>query len=102
MKLSTKINLSLLTLILSIFLLTSCGDNKITKENYDKIENGMTLEEVEKILGKGEANAETSTDLSSVGMGKVTASVYSWQDGSNVITMTFSNNKLEAKGQSGL
>ncbi len=102
MKLSTKINLSLLTLILSIFLLTSCGDNKINKENYDKIENGMTLEEVEKILGKGEANAESNTDMSGTGMADMKFAVYTWQDGTSVISLTFHNDKVETKVQTGL
>ena len=42
--------LSMFIFILLLFTLTSC--NKVTKENFDQIKNGMTLEEVKTILGE--------------------------------------------------
>ena len=42
--------LSIFIFILLLFTLTSC--NKVTKENFDQIKNGMTLEEVKAILGE--------------------------------------------------
>ena len=34
-------------------LLSGCNKSKVTKENFDKIKNDMTLKEVEDILGEG-------------------------------------------------
>lgn len=42
--------LSMFIFILLLLTLTSC--NKVTKENFDQIKNGMTLEEVKAILGE--------------------------------------------------
>jgi hypothetical protein len=38
------------------------GNNKVTKANYDKIKPGMTLADVEAVLGKGDS--EEGLDLS--------------------------------------
>ena len=40
-------------LLFLCLLITGCGKNKVTKDNYEKIKNDMTLAEVEAILGKG-------------------------------------------------
>jgi hypothetical protein len=42
-----------LAFILAVCLLIPACKSKVTKANFDKITNGMTLAEVEKILGKG-------------------------------------------------
>jgi hypothetical protein len=34
-------------------LLPACGKGKVNQENFDKVTNGMTLKEVEAILGRG-------------------------------------------------
>jgi hypothetical protein len=52
-------------------MLVGCG-SKVSKSNYDKIENGMTMEEVEGILGSGE---EASAGVSVGGL-DVTGAVY--------------------------
>jgi hypothetical protein len=36
-----------------ILVFASVGCNRITESNYNKIENGMTMAEVDKLLGKG-------------------------------------------------
>ena len=94
--------------------LTGCGGSKITKSNYDKINNGMTEAEVEGILGKGEEKASSGVDVpgKSVnipGGGNVSvpgvsssAKVKMWQDGMKMISITFSNGKVMAKAQNGL
>lgn len=46
-----KLNKALLIFTLFSLLTTSTGCNKITKNNYNKIEVGMTMEEVIEILG---------------------------------------------------
>jgi hypothetical protein len=41
-------------LFLLLLLFAGCGSKKLTQENYDKIEIGMTQKEVIAILGQGE------------------------------------------------
>ncbi|WP_352420729.1 DUF3862 domain-containing protein [Proteiniborus sp.] len=95
MKRKTKFIVIALT---AIMLLSGCGSGgtKITKTMYDKIENGMTIEQVEEILGEGEENARTET------AGIIIAN-YQWinKDGSNIQIM-FQDGKVNTKAQAGL
>ena len=78
--------------------LTGCG-SKVSKDNYDKIKDGMTLKEVEGLLGKG----EVQTDLGgSIGSVTGSAKVVRWSDGDKSITVTFVNDKATVKTSSGL
>ncbi|WP_345984955.1 DUF3862 domain-containing protein [Sulfurimonas sp. HSL-1656] len=43
----------------ALLLLLLSGCSKVTKENYDKIESGMSYDEVVKLIGKPEECAET-------------------------------------------
>jgi hypothetical protein len=47
-----------------VLCLTATGCGKITQSNYDKVSLGMSLADVEKILGKGTETA--SLDLSKI------------------------------------
>ncbi len=87
------------TVIITIFL-TSCF-GKLNKDNYDKISNDMSISQVESILGKGESQASTNMDLGEYG-GNVSSEVMTWQSGTKVVTITFSNGKVIAKAQYGL
>ena len=89
-----------LTILLLAIILISCS-GKINKENYDKISNGMSKSEVESILGEGESNASSSVDLGEYG-GNIRSEVMTWQSGSKVITVTFTNDKVDVKAQTGL
>jgi hypothetical protein len=84
---------------LSLFLFSCSG--KLNKDNYDKISNGMSVSQVESILGKGESQASSSVDLGEYG-GNVSSEVMTWQSGTKVISITFSNGKVMAKTQNGL
>ena len=86
---------------LSIFLVSCSGSGKLNKDNYDKISNGMSVSQVESILGKGESQASSSVDLGEYG-GNVSSEVMTWQSGTKVISITFSNGKVMAKAQNGL
>lgn len=83
-------------LILSV---TGCGKPPVTKEKYDTIKTGMTMAEVEKILGKGEEQISESG-----GIGDLSASgkMYKWVDGDKSITITFVNDKVFKKAHMGL
>lgn len=69
------------------------NDAKITMDLYNKIENGMTYDQVKAILGEGELTSETKI-MDSV------AKMYSYinKDGSNA-NFTFSNGSMEMKAQ---
>ena len=82
------------------FFLAGCS-GKINKDNYDKISNGMSVSQVESILGEGESQASSNVDLGDYG-GNVSSEVITWQKGTNVISITFSNGTVMAKAQSGL
>lgn len=71
-------------------------DAKITSDLYNKIQNGMTYEEVKTILGEGQ--------LMSYGkIANIESVMYEYinKDGSNA-NFTFSNNSLQMKAQVGL
>ena len=89
-----------LTIVAFAFFLISCA-GKITKDNYEKISNGMSVSEVESILGKGVSQASSNVNLGDFG-GNISSEVITWQKGMNIISITFSNGKVLAKAQSGL
>ncbi|MFD1424671.1 DUF3862 domain-containing protein [Laceyella tengchongensis] len=72
-------------------------NDEVTMEEFKKIKNGMTYEEVVKIIGF------EGTEMSSTEIGGIKTIMYSWQndDGSNMNAM-FQNNKLNTKAQFGL
>ncbi len=80
-------------------LVIGCGGNPITKDNYAEIETGMTLDEVQAILGSGTEQA--SSDASFGGM-SINVKNMVWQDEDKIISITFSHDKVKAKSQIGL
>lgn len=101
-------------LLLIIFLslvVNACTliNPKISKRQYDQVETGMTLSQVQHLMGKpGENSAEISFNIPSVSVSPAASnlptefkpSVYQWKnlDGSSV-TAVFVNDKLVAKTQ---
>lgn len=86
--------------VLGLILLavSGCG-GKVSKSNYDKIETGMTLSQVEAILGTGTEKAGVAGAVGNLtGSGKV----MTWGDEKKSITVTFANDKVVAKTQQGL
>jgi hypothetical protein len=84
-------------------ILTGCGKNKkINLENFNKLKPGMTLDEVQEILGKGEQHGgDASTIAAGVGVdvhaggGSVGAQVleYVWEAGDKTIIGHFKSGK---------
>ena len=60
-------------------------------DNFNKISDGMTISQVEAILGKGEAQASSAD-----------TQIINWQNSTKVISITFSNGKVMSKAQNGL
>jgi len=95
LKSRTVVGVALLGLML--ILMAGCG--KVSKSNYDKIENGMTVSQVEAILGKGTEKAGVAGAIGNLtGSGKV----LTWGDDKKSITVTFANDKVVAKAAQGL
>lgn len=89
--------------------LNACG--KITRENADKIRNGMTEQDLAALLGEPthvtEAAMPDMTAMTAGGLPGAPAAPQAvkqsvWQNGSKVITVTFVDGKVAAKVTSGL
>ena len=91
--------LKTLLLLCCLLLFTGCGGNRITKDNYAEVKTGMTLDEVESILGPGTEQA--SSDASFGGISIDMKSMV-WQDEDKIISIIFSHGKVQSKSQIGL
>jgi hypothetical protein len=93
--------LGLVAVVLAVcLLLPACGNSKVTKPNFDKITVGMTLSEVEAILGKGSkvdegdgsnVAAQVGVDVTmGAGPPRKTGDTYTWDGkGDKSITVFF-------------
>ncbi|MBE7381259.1 MAG: DUF3862 domain-containing protein [Leptolyngbya sp. SIO1E4] len=73
------------------------GRGKITLEDYERLETGMSYDEVADILGEGEETARVAIE------GAPLTISYQWMnpDGGNVL-VTFQDDELASKAQAGL
>ncbi len=96
---TTRLASALLLAVLLSGLLGGCARKRVTRENYDRIETGMTREQVEEILGP-----PTDTDVGSANFGDVGISAGSvvWKEDGRSITITFLNDEVLTKSASGL
>jgi len=70
--------------------LVSCSVSKISQENFEKIQTGMPLAQVQAILGE-------PTESSSVDVAVFSGTVSKWKAGDVTITIQFVNGKVVAK-----
>ena len=70
--------------------LVSCSSLKISQENFEKIQTGMSLAQVTAILGE-------PTESSSVDVAVFSGTVSKWRSGGITITIQFVNGKVVAK-----
>lgn len=82
---------------LMVVVLGGCG-SKVSRSTFDKVEKGMTVTEVENILGKG---AVESTGAA-IGNLKLSGDVMVWQDGGRIIKVTFKDGRVTDKSSEGL
>jgi hypothetical protein len=106
---SSVARLTVLTCLAACWLLvTGCAKTKVTKENFEQIKTGMTLEEVEGILGPGKLVGDGSLIAAQAGVdvGGISrpssAVEYVWESGNNSITVTFRQEKVAGKRHVGL
>lgn len=73
----------------ALLLLAACG-SKLSEENFDQIENGMSKDKVIELLGK-------PNETSSLELGGLSGTSAVWDDGSKRITIQFINDKVRVK-----
>lgn len=78
-----------LCLIAACALLMACS-SPINQSNFDKIQTGMTLDEVQSILGKPQESSNAS-------FGTISGGAATWKHDEAVISVQFVNNKVQFK-----
>lgn len=101
--------LARLALVVAIcLLLPACIKSKVTKANFDKVKAGMTIEEVQAILGKGTLETGDGSNVAAqfgvalesaprVGGGET----YKWESGDKTITVVVRQGKVVSTRSSG-
>ena len=84
------IGLKLATAVFLSAFLFGCN-SKINEENYQKVQNGMTMEQVKEILGE-------PTESKTAGIGPLSGTSAIWKDGEGAtIDIKFVNGKVQLK-----
>lgn len=86
-------------ILFAVIISSAGGYSYLTYENYMKIHNGMTYNEVLDVLDGHQGKLDTSA-----GYGDYTLSYYTWTNssGSRCIVIGFENGRVCAKSQYGL
>ena len=96
---------STLALLIAVILglsLTSCIGSKVTKENFDKLETGITGMTVQKVKDvMGEPTEQNSGGIGLAGVG-VSGRTMTWKDGDRSISIVFINEQAISKSQVGM
>ncbi|MFC4253290.1 MAG: outer membrane protein assembly factor BamE domain-containing protein [Sinimarinibacterium flocculans] len=71
-------------------LVLAAACSKVTPDNYERVESGMSRDEVHAILGKPD-------DVSGGGVGRMTLMTERWNGREHVISVTFSSDKVMLK-----
>ena len=92
---------------LAACLFAGACEEKITVENYDQITNGMTIAQVERLLGTGKDDtSHQGTSIGASGIQSASRSndkVYVWEDKSGAkITVVFQDGKVVQKSTQNL
>lgn len=77
--------------------------NKVTLENYEKVQVGMTQGQVEGILGKGEVGTSVGMSISGAGVAGSSGgsvAVYTWKNKNLEISVTYKDGKVLMKSHS--
>ena len=93
-----KLAVACVLLPLAVVALSGCG-SKVTKGNFDQVKDGMTISEVQGLLGQGEKGS--SAGISVPGL-TLTGDIYQWKDGDKSITVVFKDGKVVGKASQGL
>jgi hypothetical protein len=80
----------LAVLVIGAFCLAACGESRINQTNFEKIQTGMSLAQVQAILGE-------PTEASSMDLAVFSGTASKWRQGDVTITIQFVNGKVVAK-----
>jgi hypothetical protein len=84
-------------------MLLGCGRDPITRENYARIQTGMTVWEVQGILGSGqEPLRRPGTGVVKLPGQVMTAREMVWRRGDKSISAQFVDDRVTSKSESGL
>src|SRR5437870_1010502 len=87
-----------MVLVLFVCLLLPACKSKLTKANLDKISDGMTLKEVEAILGEGTRQSDgagiPAAHAIAVAGINTRDETYVWESGDRSITLIFRDGKV--------
>jgi hypothetical protein len=91
--------------LLGLVLLCGC-ESKLSEENYDAVTVGMRLDQVERILGRGEEQTISGVSIGSGGdvgrSGANSQKTYVWkEDNGNEISIVFADDKVVSKNKRG-
>jgi hypothetical protein len=67
------------------------GCNKVTRENYNKVQAGMTVQQVKDILGNPDETRSAGASVLGISADKTTMT---WKSGDKSITVTFVNDQV--------
>lgn len=86
--------------------MTSCGEDPVNETNFSQIKAGMSLHEVETIMGGAGEREETPTGMSISGAGIAGASSskverYIWRSGPAMISVEVRDSKVVSVGRVG-
>ena len=108
----TRLALALGVAFFLSLALAGCGQgggSGVSRSNYDKIDNGMTLPDVEKLLGQGKlvplADQVAPGPTQAQGIAQMKADgidTYLWTSGEKMIKVKFQRGKVVDKGRDGL
>ncbi len=74
----------------SVLLLTLAACSRVTADNYDKLETGMSRAQVHALLGEPD-------DVSGGGIGRMTLMTERWEGRKHVINVTYAGDELALK-----
>jgi hypothetical protein len=82
--------IKMMAVVALVVFFVGCGvsNTKVTRENYDKLQTGMTQEQVTAVMGK----ADTSSESDMGEFGKI--ELWHYQLGGKAIDVTFENGKV--------
>jgi hypothetical protein len=97
-------------LVVLCLFVPACRKSKLTQDNYDQIKTGMTLKEVETLLGPGAKDeggdgagvaAQVGVDVGGPERGGKGVTTYVWESGGKRITVHFVNDKVTNRQKEG-
>ena len=83
-------NRTIVSALLAVAIVALLGCSRLTQENFNRIDEGMSFDEVTTILGE-------PTDSKSIGIGPLSGTAATWDDGKTRIEIKFLNERVQLK-----